>query len=184
MKIERDRPYNRNGKPLRRRTSITKFKPQTNKSERDYDFLKWIRVVFKWATEHTRLNQSKIEILLYLYSKGMFTRQEFFDYHQLLGYGSQTTLKMFIEGGWIVPWRKGKRCQEKGLYDLTSKAKIVCSKMHKMCVGDMDVPVTRRSNPLNAKDIREKRVNKLYTGFFKTMNAERAERNKTEEDDE
>lgn len=183
MKIEIDRPYDRNGKPLRRRISKTRYKPP-NTSERDYDFLKWIRVVFKWATAHTGLSQSKIELLLYLYPKGIFTRQEFFDYHQLMGFGSQTTLKNFIEEGWIIAWRKGKRCQQKGLYTLTSKSKIVCSKMHQMCVGDMDVPVTRRSNPLNAKDIRDKRINKLYTGFFKTMNAERAERDKNKEEGE
>lgn len=184
MEQDNSRPYNRNGKPLLFRYSRTRYKPRTNQSERDYDFLKWIRVVFKWATAHTGLTQPKIEILLYFYAKGAFSKQEFFDYFQLIGFGSQTTLKKFIQEGWIIEWRKGKRGRVKGMYDLTSKAKVVCSKMHKMCVGDMDVPVTRRSNPLNAKDIRDKRINKLYTGFFKVMNAERAERDKKKEEGE
>ncbi len=184
MKKDNSRPYDRNGKPLVRRSSRTRYKTLTNTSERDYDFLKWIRVVFKWATSHTGLNQTKIEILLYFYSKGAFSRQEFYDYFQMVGFGAGANLKKFIEEGWITEWRKAKKGHVRGMYDLTSKAKIVCSKMHSMCVGEMDVPVTRRSNPLNAKDIRDKRINKIYTGFFKTMNAERAERNKKKEEGE
>lgn len=184
MNEDKSRPYNRKGKPLLFRYSRTRYKPRTNQSTRDYDFLKWIRVVFKWATAHTGLTQSRIELLLYLYSKGAFSKQEFFDYHELLGYGGPVTLKSLIESGWIIEWRKGKRGKVKGMYDLTSKAKVVCNKMHQMCVGGMDVPISRRSNPLNEKSIRDKRVNKIYTGFFKVMNSERAERDKNKEEGE
>jgi hypothetical protein len=175
-------PYNRKGQPLkkiRKYHNVRNTKPLAKtETEREYDFLKYIRVVFRWATEHTGLSRPEIEVILYLYSKGVFTKAEFADYYKTIGLTTKARWQKYMDDGWIREWRTSKR-NMKGLFDLTSKAKIVCSKMHQMCVGDMDIPTSRRSNPMNRnKDIK---INAHYTKLFKQMNAER---NKTKEEDE
>lgn len=183
--VNHGRPYNYKGKPLKRvkrKITIRKKEPVIRiYGERDYCFLKYIRVVMKWAVEHSGLSRPEIETLLYLYSKGTFTKQEFFFYYKTVGMTTRWNLDRYITDGWIKQWRTGKRNME-GLFDLTSKAKIVCCKMHKMCVGEMDIPVSRRSNPLNKK--KDVKVNAQYTLLFKQMNAERADRDKKKEEDE
>lgn len=184
MTIQRTHPYDRRGQPIKKAriyAKVRKKPPVICHKEVTYDFLKWIRVVFKWAKEHSGLNRPELEMLLYLYPIGPFTKAQFIDYHNTIGYTMPSTWKDHISNGWIREWRSGKR-NMKGLFDLTSKAKIVCSKMHQMCVGDMDVPTSRRSNPLNRqKDVK---VNAHYTKLFKQMNAERAEKlNKKEEEE-
>lgn len=180
MEVNGGRPYNRRGQPIKKVRIYNRKKSQKpaalKSTSRQYDFLKWIRVVFKWGTAHSGLSRPELELLLHLYGYGLFTKYQFFDYYRTIGLTSKAKWDMYIQEGWIKQWRSSGR-NMKGLFDLTSKGKIVCSKMHQMCVGDMDMPVYRKSNPLNKrKDIL---INKYYTNLFNKMNDERA-KNKEE----
>jgi DNA-binding MarR family transcriptional regulator len=152
---------------------ITTEKPTPRyRSRVEYDFLKYIRIVFKWAVDNNpELSRPQIELLLYLYGTGAFSRKQFNDYHKLVGMYSIKTLKKFEEEGWIRLWRK-KKGREYALYTLTQKAKILCNKMHKYSCGEEEMPDDVNINKMARKDA--PRINKYYLEMIKRMNKDKA----------
>ena len=148
-------------------------KPNTRfRSRVDYDFLKYIRVVFKWASDNNpELSRPDIEMLLYLYGNGVFSRKQFNDYHKLMGLYSIKTLLRFEKDGWIKLWRKRKGKEHK-LYTLTQKAKVMCSRMHKFACGEEEIP----DNPMSNRMARSgaPRINGYYLDIIKRMNKDKA----------
>lgn len=142
------------------------------RSRVDYDFLKYIRVVFKWATDnYPELSKPEIELLLYLYGTGAFSKKQFNDYHKLLGLYSIKTLKKFEEGGWIKLWRNRKG-REHALYTLTHKAKLMCNKMHRYSCGVEEIPDNPVGNQMMRADA--PRINNYYMDIIKRMNKDKA----------
>lgn len=151
----------------------TKLPPKRYRSRVDYDFLKYIRVVMRWAKENNpTLSSGDIEFLLYLYGEGAFSRKTFRDFHKLLGLYSIKTFKKYEEEGWIKMWRPRKGNQH-ALYTLTHKAKVMCSQMHKFACGLEEMPTSERSNRMARKDEENPRMNSYYLEIIKKMNKDR-----------
>lgn len=143
-----------------------KPKPQY-RSVREYDFLQYIRIVYKWAlSNHPNLNRGKLELLLYLYPKGAFSYSQFHKYHKTVTLFQNKTLADFIEHDYVYVWRQAKDGSNK-LYALTKKAKNLCDMMHKYCVGDEILP-TDESNALVVD--KKTRINNYYLDMIKDMN--------------
>lgn len=142
------------------------------RSRIEYDFLKYIRVVFKWALDnYPDLSKPEIEFLLYLYGIGAFSKKQFDDYHKLLGLYSIKTLTKFEDDGWIRLWRP-KASKTHALYTLTQKAKIMCNKMHRFSCGVEEIPLNPVSNAMAKKDA--PRINTYYLDMIKKMNKDKA----------
>lgn len=143
------------------------------RSRIEYDFLKYIRVVFKWAVEnYPDLSRPQVELLLYLYGTGAFSMKQFNDYHKLVGMYAIKSLKKFEKDGYIKLWRRRKG-KDHALYTLTHKAKILCGKMHRYSCGVEEMP----DNPVSTnKMIREgaPRINNYYLDIIKRMNQDKA----------
>lgn len=153
------------------KTNIKKPKPRY-RSRIDYDFLKYIRIVFKWAVENNpELTRQQIEFLLYLYGVGAFSKKQFNDFHKLIGLYSVKTMQKFLDEGWIKVWRVRKG-REYALYTLTHKAKIMCSQMHKFSCGLEEIPMTISANKMARKDA--PRINNYYLDMIKRMNKDKA----------
>jgi hypothetical protein len=166
--IDRNTPLH---KKLSVKSKTRKKKPiPRHRSSRDYDFLQYIRPVFKWATENSGLTRPQVELMLYLYPKGVFTKKDFYDYHKILGMYQIKTFQMMVKNGFIVTWRPKRRGQ-KALYSLTNKAKQICDKMHKFLTGEKEVPVNSKNNVL-AQDGRA-RIDGYYMDVIKRMNKDR-----------
>lgn len=147
-------------------TKKPKPRPQHN-SVRDYDFLQYIRIVYKWALQHhPDLNRGNLEMLLYLYPKGAFTYSQFHKYYKTIGLYQRKMLKRFMDDGYIKVWRVPKRGESK-LYSLTDKSKKLCDMMHKYCTGDEKLPMDERNNLVTDKS---KRINNYYVDMIKDMN--------------
>ena len=148
-------------------------KPKTRyRSFIEYDFLKYIRVVFKWATDnYPDLNRPRIEFLLYLYGTGAFSKRQFHDYHKLLGMYHNKELDNLIDLGYVKVWRP-KKGKEHALYTLTQKAKIMCAKMHKFSCGDSQIPLSEVSNDMMKEG--KPRINRYYLDMIKKMNKDKA----------
>jgi DNA-binding HxlR family transcriptional regulator len=160
LKIKKDKVVN--NKVV---TRIKKPLPQYN-SVRDYDFLQYIRVVFKWALQHHKdLNKGKLDILLYLYPKGAFTFSQFHIYYKLIGLYQRKALTDFISKGYVKVWRQAKKGEPK-LYSLTNKGKDLCDMMHKYCTGDEVMPLDDTNNLTTDKT---KRINNYYVDMIKVM---------------
>lgn len=147
--------------------------PLHYKSRVDYDFLKFIRVAFKWALENNpTLTRSQIEMLLYLYNLGAFDAVQFNEYHKLIGIYQVKTLQQFEDEGYLKVWRAGGVKDGKKfakLYALTQKGKTLCSKLHRICCGEEEISL----NPLNNNMLRKDapRINSYYLDIIKKMNS-------------
>lgn len=142
--------------------------PTRYRSRVEFSFLKYLRVVMKWAVEnHPDLNKGQIELLLFLYDCGAFTRVEFDDYHRLVSLFSIKTLKHFEDKGYVKLWRpKDKKTGNKELYTLTLKGKLLANKMHRYCAGVEPIP-TGDINLMGRKDA--PRINNYYLDVIKRM---------------
>lgn len=147
-------------------------KPRIN---RQYDFLKYTRIVFKWATVNYEISRPHLELLLYLYGEGLFTKYEYNDAHRIIGMKEAYSFKKFTDEGWIVVFqeRKGK---SKRLYSLSDKGKKMCNRMHRIMIGEEKIPETKRYNKLAQQD---DITSKFYMKAISKMNRRRS---KEEED--
>ena len=138
----------------------------------EYDFLKYIRVIMKWASDNYDLSKPDIEFLLYLYGQGAFTRTQFNKYHRIISLYPNKTVKRYLEDGWIRVWRP-KKGKQHAVYTLTQKAKIMCNKMHRFACGVEEIPTDSKSNEMGKSD--KPRINKYYMDVIKKMNKDKAE---------
>ena len=141
------------------------------RSRIDYDFLMYIRVVFKWAVENSGLTRPNLELLLYLYGLGAFSKKQFHDFHKLIGLYQDKKLKDLIEAGWVKIYRT-KKGREHALYTLTAKGKRLCNSMHKYAAGLEEIPVIANRNKMLRDDA--PRVNNYYMDIIKRMNKNKA----------
>lgn len=147
--------------------------PLRYRSRVEYDFLKYIRVAFKWALDnHPNLTRSQIELLLYLHCLGAFSRRQFDDYHKLIGIYSVKTLTQFMDEGYIKIWKTTDK-KSGTLYAFTQKSRSLCNKMHRYCCGVEDISLNPLNNQMNRKDA--PRINSYYLDIIKKMNKDKAD---------
>lgn len=134
---------------------------------RDYDFLKYARVVYRWALKnHPALNRPRLDLLLTLYATSAFSRKEFILYHRTIGLCQSRTLSYLIERGYLRIWKV--RSYRKGeLFCLTKKAKDLCALMHQYCVGDKKIPLDKRNVLTTDNSLY---INRYYVAVIKEMN--------------
>lgn len=151
--------------------TIKKGFPDRYRATCEYDFLQYIRIVFKWALENTDLSRGELEVLLYVYPKGVFTRREFIGFYRTLGMFYKSQMMSFSKRGWIKQWRKSKGKKQPALYCLTDKGKVLCARMHKMLTGEEKIPETY--NNAIYRNERGTRVSGFYMDVIKEMNKRR-----------
>lgn len=102
----------------------------------NYDFLRYSKMVFKWATSTYKLSRAKLDLLLYVHPLGKFQRKEIKEIVKTLGLLGQFTFKELVEDGWIEKFNFKTR----SIYQLTPKATYLCEDMHLMCLGKKPIP--------------------------------------------
>jgi len=160
------RGYNNNYKTSRKKP-LRRYR-----SRIEYDFLKYIKVVFKWANDnYPDLTRPQIELILYLYSLGAFSKRQFSDFHKIIGLYQQRTLNYFIKKGYVMLWRE-RNSKSPALYVVTQKGKTMCNKMHRYCCGVEEMPETKELNNMMKDDA--PRINGYYMDIVKKMNKDKA----------
>ena len=156
-------------------TKTTTKKPYPRyRSRVEYDFLKYVRLVFKWAQENYGLTRPRLELMLFLYGTGAFSKKQFSDYHKTVGMYGDKNLDALIEEGWVSVWRPANPKERiHKLYTLSQKAKLMCNKMHKYSCGVEEIPLTPERNIL-VQNKEEKRINGYYLDAIKRMNLDQA----------
>jgi hypothetical protein len=124
---------------IKRKKKIKKYQ----RREPKYDFLKYWRII------RYDLSTADLEMLLYLYTQGIFTYYEFAEYGNFFGW-DRKRFKRLKENGWIHCWQN-KRNGEYRLYEITRHGRHVCTNMYKMLNGDMLIPETSQNNPVMRK---------------------------------
>ena len=114
------------------------------KKESDHDFLKNWSIVKKWAVVNNNLKPAEIDMLLFLYSEKLFTRQQFRDFSNFLSWDRQR-FNNLLKNDWIYVWRKGAM-HEANLYDVSYKGKKLVSSMYRILLGLDPIPSSPRRN--------------------------------------
>lgn len=137
----------------------------------EYDFLKYIHLVFKWATvNYPDLSRRDIEILLYFYAEGVFTKSKFAHYYKPMGLYQSRKLRELINKGYISMWRP-RMGKNPRLYELTTKAKKLCNKLHRFCCGVEEMSINPKHNELAKKD--KPQSYGYYLDIVKDMNKDK-----------
>jgi len=145
-----------------------------------YDFLQYIRIIFKWACSNYEISRPHLELLLGIYPLGVFKKAEFEIFCRTIDMNSKRLFTTMVEDGWIKLWRPYKRGQS-ALYCLTTKGKVMCGKIHKMCLGESKIPEYKYGNALMTSG---KAVDKFYMEAIKKMNQRKIEDAKDVVDEE
>lgn len=130
------------------------------------DYLKYWRVIRQYVKVRYGLNQSDLDVLLFLYSEQYFGKDKFQQFDELLPW-DEGRFKKLLAAGWIQNFRRGG--QQKGLYALSFKAKRVVNSIYKKLNGE-EIPMTMCNNPMFLKNVRYR--DKVYRTMIKFMNAE------------
>ena len=144
---------------------------------RDYNYLKYWRIVRYWAKRKFEITDTDLEILLYLYDIDLFTRGQFREYEGLLAW-DKTRFNELHTKGHIVQWREDKTRRQAKLYTLSVRAKRICSSVYKKLTQEEHIPENKVNNPIFTGD---SYADKVYRTAIRKMNAERAKRLKAEE---
>ena len=124
------------------------------RSEPDNDYLKYMKVVRYWAMAKYDISPSHIDMLLYLYSEGLFTKKKFADYRKLMAWGESTFYDLFNDG-WITKWRKqNPRLHESALFEVSYKGKKMVNSIYRKLNGEEKISQDpRRRSQFYRQDI-------------------------------
>lgn len=118
--------------------------------EPKYDWLKYWRVVRRWATTTYNISYADLEMLLFLYSEDLFSELDFERYERIMSWDSGRFKRLFKEE-WIKAWRE-KTKDEKALYTLSHKGKRLMNSIYKKLSGEEEIPTDHRYNAIFKKD--------------------------------
>jgi len=133
------------------------------------DFLKHWRVARYYIKRKYKITQSDLEILLFLYSEGRFTKKIFKDYSSVFEWEHQRFKRLQNEG-WIVVWRK-QHGRSHSVYELSHKAKTLVNRLYKILNGEEKIPMSSKRNPLFQKRVGFN--DKVYREVIKDINNQR-----------
>lgn len=137
--------------------------------EPEFNFLKHWRVVRYWAKAKYDLKTADLDMLLFLYSEGLFTRLQCQHYGMLMSWDKQRFDKL-LRNGWIKKWRQ-KTWKEAALYEVSYKGKKLVNSIYKKLRGEEKISEEPRRNPIfNNRTCNS--TDKIYRHAIRRFNAE------------
>lgn len=134
------------GKKVRRKKRYIVHDRKTPKN----DYLKYWSVVKYWAKRHYKLNNADLEMLLFLYTEGLFTRDQYNEYNNILTWDRERFYRL-MNDGYIHVWRE-RGWAECNYYELTFKAKKMVSTIYKKLNGEEPISEHPNRNPMFRKN--------------------------------
>lgn len=113
------------------------------------DYMKFYRVIRRYTMLKYELSNADLEMLLYLYTAGLFTYYEYLTYANNFSW-DKLRFKRLKEGGWIHMFRD-KKGSEYRLYELTRHGRHVMTNFYKMLNAEMEISTILKNNPAVAR---------------------------------
>ena len=129
------------------------------------DCLKYWRVIRYFIKSKYGLTTSDLDMLLFLYSEDIFSKEKFDEFDSLLSW-NEDRFDRLLRDGWIEVFRK-RRKKHKSLYGLTFKSQRVISSVYKKLSGE-EIPTSLNNNPIFVKNV--KYSDKAYRNMILEMN--------------
>ena len=141
--------------------------PVLNIREKEFTFLKNLRVVRYYIQKRYELSSAELDMMLYLYDESVFDKKMFNSYAESMMW-DKDRFKDMNDRGLIKVWRKTSRTNHKELYELSHKAKLICSHTYKKLLGLELIS----EDPYRNKIMKgENYMDKIYRNLIKKMNS-------------
>lgn len=138
------------------------MKSNTNKD----DYLKYWRVVRHFIKVKYGLQQSDLEMILFLYSERYFDRDKFRQFDSLLSW-NKTRFERLRKEGWIQMFRNRVGAR-KALYQLSDHAINVVRLVYRKLNGE-EIPTSAERNPMFKRKVSYS--DKVYRNMIIEMNS-------------
>ena len=136
------------------------------KSQGVHDCLKYWRVIRYFVKRKYGLNTADLDMLLFLYSEDIFSKDKFEEFDNLLSW-DEDRFDRLLRDGWIEVFRRSPK-KFKSLYSLSYKTNRVIGSIYKKLSGE-EIPTSLSGNPMFAKNV--KFSDKVYKKMILDMNA-------------
>ena len=113
---------------------------------KELNLLKHYRIIRKWACKSNNLNDADLELLVYLESIDMFTKDDFKKGTYSYSWDNRRWNRL-LKQGWITVWRKRNRTTQKyHIYKVSLKCKQLTSRMYRIMLGEENMPISKIKN--------------------------------------
>jgi len=131
------------------------------------NYLKYWRVIRYFVKSKYNLTQADLDILIFLFDEGYFSKDKFKEFDELLSW-NVNRFDQLLRDGWIEVFRKydGKR---KGLYTLSYKTNRLITSIYKKLSGE-EIPTSPSANPMFKRKVSY--TDKVYRNMIIEMNKE------------
>ena len=120
----------------------------TSSDLKELNLLKHYRIIRKWACKVNNLTDADLELLIYLESIDLFTKQDFKTGTLAYSWDNRRWNRLLKEG-WNTVWRERNRTTQKyHIYKVSFKCKQLTARMYRIILGEEDIPITERSNKI------------------------------------
>jgi len=130
------------------------------------DYLKYYKVIRQYFKAKHKISQAQLDVLIFMYSEGYFTKERFDDFDRLLPWNRERFNKM-LEDGWFEIFRKKGRGRAV-IYQMSDKGKLLIADLYRKLNGE-DIPVQKCNNPIFLKR-KAKYSEKIYKDMIIEMN--------------
>ena len=115
---------------------------------KDLNLLKHYRIIRKWACKNNGLNDSELELLIYLDCVDLFTIKDFKKGTYSYSWDNRRWNKL-IQNNWVVVWRNRNRTTQKyNIYKVSFKGKQLIQRIYRIMLNEEDIPTSMRRNKL------------------------------------
>ena len=115
---------------------------------KDLNLLKHYRIIRKWACKNNGLNDSDLELLIYLDCIDLFTIKDFKKGTYSYSWDNRRWNKL-IKNDWVVVWRNRNRTTQKyNIYKVSFKGKQLIQRIYRIMLNEEDIPTSMRRNKL------------------------------------
>ena len=137
------------------------------RGELKVDFLKYYRLVSRWATKNNDLNVADLELLFYLDPILYFTIEAFKDGTLFYSWDKERFYRLQRDG-WIEKIHKGiGRRGDHNKYKVSQKGKLLINKIYRILIGEEDIPSSAKRNSIMK---RKTYIDKVYSQAIKKFN--------------
>ena len=137
------------------------------RGELKVDFLKYYRLVSRWATKNNNLNVADLELLFYLDPILYFTIEDFKNGTLFYSWDKERFYRLQRDG-WIEKIHKGiGRRGDHNKYKVSQKGKLLINKIYRILIGEEDIPSSAKRNSIMK---RKTYIDKVYSQAIKKFN--------------
>ena len=120
----------------------------TSSDLKDLNLFKHYRIIRKWVSKTCDIKEADLELLMYLDSLDLFTKQDFKTGTYSYSWDNRRWNRL-LKDGWIVVWRKRNRTTQKyHIYKTSVRFKHLLSRIYRITLGEEDIPENSNSNKI------------------------------------